>query len=151
VPQDWQESAIPTSWVTVGIDAVDPQTDHLVQVGFELAAAHAARLRLVHAWSMSTPYDDAVVDAAVEEEWARAYRCRLEELLVPHRAAHPSVTVAVEVVHQDAAKALLHWSEKSDLVVLARGRSVHPLVDGLGSVPRALLEDARCPVQVLAS
>jgi nucleotide-binding universal stress UspA family protein len=151
VPQDWHASVTPASWVTVGIDAVDQQTDRLVRVGFELAAVHAAGLRLVHAWSMSTPYDDAIVDTAVEEEWARAYLCGLEELLVPYRTADPSVTVAVEVTHQDAAKALLCWSEHSDLVLLGRGRSVHPLVDGLGSVPRALLEDARCPVQVLAT
>ena len=148
VPQGWAPAGGSSSWVTVGVDALDRQTDDLVEEAFALADRRGRRLRLVHAWSMSNPYDDVVVDQAVEDDWARAYRARLGDLLSPHLAVHPRVETAVEVEHQDPAKTLLRWSSESDLLLIRRGHLVHPLVDGLGSVSRRLVEDSRCPVRV---
>jgi nucleotide-binding universal stress UspA family protein len=148
VPEDWQASCTAGGWVTVGIDAPDDESRALAERAFHLAQRGKARLRLVHAWSMSSRYDDAMVDAAVAEEWSRAYRSRMQRMLSDLQATHPCVEVTVEVVHGDPAKVLVDRSRSSDLLLLGRGRSVHPLVNGLGSVARAVLEDSHCPVEV---
>jgi len=148
VPEDWRPSCTAGGCVTVGIDAPDEESRALVERGFELAEQLKARLRLVHAWSMSSRYDDAIIDTAVAEEWSQAYRSRLDLMLSDLEATHPCVEVTVEAVHGDPAKVLLDRSRTSDLMLLGRGRSVHPLVNGLGSVPRAVLEDSHCPVEV---
>lgn len=150
VPCDWRPLAA-RGCITVGIDAVDGETEGLLEHAFDQAVREGARLQLVHAWCMSSPYDDAIVDATVEEEWSAGYRHRLDAMLAPHRAKHPEVEVEVDVVHQAASKALVDRSQASDLVILGQGRLVHPLVDRLGSVPRGVLEDSRCPVEVVAS
>jgi nucleotide-binding universal stress UspA family protein len=150
VPEDWHARPRSTGVITIGIDAVDHETETLLGRGFSLAAREGARLRLGHAWTMSSPYDDAVVDAVIEKDWSEAYQTRLERLLAPYRQAQPAVEVSVEVVHRRPADALVTWSQASDMVLLGRGRLVHPLVDGLGSVPRAVLEDGCCPIAVAA-
>lgn len=148
VPEDWRPSCTVGGCVTVGIDAPDEESRALVERGFHLAHRAKARLRLVHAWSMSSRYDDAIIDATVAEEWGRAYRSRLERMLSDLRTTQPCVEVVIELVHGDAAKALVDRSRTADLLLLGRGRSVHPLVNGLGSVSRAVLEDSDCPVEV---
>jgi nucleotide-binding universal stress UspA family protein len=148
VPEDWRPSCSAGGCVTVGIDAPDEESRALVERGFQLAQRAKARLRLLHAWSMSSRYDDAVIDTAVVEEWSRGYQGRLERMLSDLQATHPCVEVTVEVVHGDPAKVLLDRSRTSDLLLLGRGRSVRPLMDGLGSVSRAVLEDSHCPVEV---
>jgi nucleotide-binding universal stress UspA family protein len=151
VPCDWSPALAARGCITVGIDAVDGETEGLLEHAFNQAVRDGARLQLVHAWCMSSQYDDAIVDATVEEEWGAGYRHRLDAMLDPHRARHPEVEVEVDVVHQTAPKALVDRSRTSDRLILGRGRLVHPLVDRLGSVPRAVLEDSRCPVEVVAS
>ena len=148
VPEGWQPSRTAGGWVTVGIDAPDGESRALVERGLHLAQRANARLRLVHAWSMSSRYDDAMIEAADVEEWSRAYRTRLRQMLCGLQAMHPRLEVTVEVVHGDPAKVLLGRSRTAELLLLGRGRSVHPLVNGLGSVPRAVLEDSHCPVEV---
>jgi nucleotide-binding universal stress UspA family protein len=148
VPEGWQPSCTAGGCVTVGIDAPDGESRALVERGFHLAQRAKARLRLVHAWSMSSRYDDAMIEAADVEEWSRAYRTRLQRMLSGLQATHPRLEVTVEVVHGDPAKVLLDRSRTAELLLLGRGRSVRPLVNGLGSVPRAVLEDSHCPVEV---
>ena len=148
VPEDWQASCTAGGCVTVGIDAPDRESHALAESAFRLAQRRRARLRMVHAWSMSSRYDDAIIDPAVAEEWSRAYRTRLQRMVSDLQATHAGVEVTVEVTHGGPAKVLVARSRTSGLVLLGRGRSVHPLVDGLGSVARAVLEDGHCPVEV---
>jgi len=154
VPEDWRLRAARasggnTALVTVGIDAIDAETERILGHAFQACERENAVLHVVHAWSMSSPYDDALVDAAREDEWATAYRARLSHVLAAARADHPHVAVQVHVIHQDAASALVDLSADSDLLLVGQGRGVHPLLDQLGSVPRAVLRDSSCPVEVV--
>jgi nucleotide-binding universal stress UspA family protein len=151
VPDAWDGGDQAPAEVTVGVDAVDAEAGRVLDQAFEHAAREGARLRVVHAWSMSSPYDDALVDDATAEEWTSAYRSRLEADLRERRAASAGVEVEVDVVHEDAGKALLERSAASRLLLVGQGRLVHPLVDRLGSVPRAVLLDASCPVEVVTA
>ena len=55
------------------------------------------------------------------------------------------------MVHEEAGRALLERSATSRLLLVGQGRLVHPLVDRLGSVPRAVLLEADCPVEVVTT
>jgi nucleotide-binding universal stress UspA family protein len=150
VPEDWSGPRAGAQRVTLGVDALDDDTAHELAVTLRDVCESGARLDVVHAWSMSTPYDDAVVDDTTAERWTSDYTTRLEKMLDPLRATRPDVAVSVQVVRGDVARTLVSRSEECDLLVVGRGRHVHPLVDGLGSVPRAVIRDARCPVEVMA-
>lgn len=151
VPDAWSGGDQAPTDVTVGVDAVDDDAGRVLDQAFEHAARAGGRLRVVHAWSMSSPYDDALVDELAAEEWTASYRTRLEADLRDRRAASPGVEVVVDVVHQEAGKALLERTATSCLLLVGQGRLVHPLVDRLGSVPRAVLLDADCPVEVVTA
>lgn len=151
VPEDWAVPAARRGRIVVGLDALDSEADELLQRAVARASRDGARLLLVHAWSMSSAYDNALVEANVEEEWRATYQRRLNQRLDAAHLGRPEVDVEILVIHQTPAKALVEISDEADLLLLGRGRSVHPLVNGLGSVPRAVLEDSRCPVEVVSS
>lgn len=151
VPDAWCGGDDAPTDVTVGVDAVDADAGPVLDQAFEHAARAGGRLRVVHAWSMSSPYDDALVDERTAAEWTASYRTRLEADLRERRALSPGVEVEVDVVHEEAGKALLERTAASRLLLVGQGRLVHPLVDRLGSVPRAVLLDADCPVEVVTA
>ena len=62
--------------------------------------------------------------------------------------AYPDVQVRVEVVHGQAAYALVGLSAEADLLIVSRpahGGFVH----SLGATARAVIRDAACPVEVV--
>ena len=64
------------------------------------------------------------------------------------KARHPEVDVHIELMHMRPADALVERSGRSDLLVLGRSWA-KPTVSHLGSVTRAVLREARCPVEVV--
>ena len=150
VPEDWRPEKGFQGPVTVGVDAVDTEAQLLLEQAFRYASREGSAVRVLHGWTMASPYDDALVDARIEQDWAAAYRERLRAVLDPQRRAYPEVPVDVVLRHLAPPKALAEASTDSRLVMVGRGRMVHPLVRGLGSVPRAALQDSRCPVEVVA-
>lgn len=151
VPEDWAPGPKGGGCIMLGLDAIDQEADILMTRAFARASRERARLRLVHAWSMATPYDDSLVDPRVEGEWIANYQRMLGQRLKALRLEHRGVDVEMVVVHRAPSQTLIELSTEADLLLLGRGRSVHPLVNGLGSVPRAVLEDARCPVEVVST
>ena len=150
VPEDWKIGRGSRRRIVVGVDAIDQDVDELLERAFARAARDDAGLLLIHAWSMASAYDDALVENKVEEEWSATYRRRLSARLDALQLGVGDSRVEISVVHRPAAKALIELSDRADLLMLGRGRTVHPLLHGLGSVPRAVLEDSRCPVEVVA-
>lgn len=150
VPEDWSTAPGKRRCIVVGLDAIDAEADELLECAFARAARDRARLLLVHAWSMSSEYDDSLVDANVEREWNATYQRRLRQRLGALHLDGSQLDVEILVIHQGPSAALVELSKEADLLLLGRGRSVHPLVHGLGSVPRAVLEDSKCPVEVVS-
>lgn len=150
VPGGWQVPAGGTSRIAVGIDAAGEDSAVLLRQAFGRASVVGARLTIVHAWQLSTPHDDAIVEPSAIDAWRRRYLGALEATLSPLRSAYPEVPVTVEVHHMRAVDALVRASGASDLLLVGRGRLAHPLISHLGSVTRALISDARCPVEITA-
>jgi nucleotide-binding universal stress UspA family protein len=126
--------------VAVGVDGSNANQP-AVRFALEEAALRKARLRIVHAWSRGSssgpdavqPQDhDPVIFA--DEEW---------------RSEFPEVEVLFELVRGRPARILAGASARSDLLVVGtRGRGGFPGLR-LGSVSRATLNTAYCPVAVV--
>lgn len=150
VPEGWQPRPGGDPRVVVGVDAPDvEQSRTLLGHAFSRAADLGAALSVVHAWQLSSGYDDAIVDQRAVADWQARYLSALNHRLAPLRSTHLSVRATVDIRHMHPADALVEAAERADLVVLARGRLEHPLVGRLGSVARAVIRDAGCPVEVL--
>lgn len=63
--------------------------------------------------------------------------------------AYDDVPTELVVVHERAAEALVRAGERSSLLVVGRHRHTIPLGPHLGSVVRAVLRHATCPVMVV--
>jgi nucleotide-binding universal stress UspA family protein len=68
--------------------------------------------------------------------------------MIDLRMAYPEVQVQVEVVHGQAAFALVQQSAEADLLLISRpahGGFVHYL----GATARAVIRDVACPIEVV--
>ena len=147
---------VPPTWapekrhgcVLVGVEdcahAVEPLT-----TAFRAASERRARLTVVHAWKLPSPYDDIVVARTHGEEWQRETSRQLAEAMAALREEFPEVHVEVDVRHETPATALTEASRRADLLVVGRHGHGGPLGFRLGSVTRALLREASCPVEVV--
>lgn len=122
--------------------------DHLLATAFAHAATTQSELRIVHAWSMASPYDEAIAEHIPEPEFERDLTREIDGLLMDLRMAHPDVRVLVDVVHGRPGLILTEGSKDADLLVVSRpahGGSVHHL----GATARAVLRRSVCPVLVV--
>lgn len=145
VPATWEASPEQDRRVVVGIDRAGDDLP-VVAHAFARAAVLGAGLRIVHGWQMDSAYDDAIVGRADVAEWRGHYVGSLERAV--RGLGSTSVPWSLQVVHAAPAEALLAACVDADTLVLGRGGADVPLVGGLGSVTRALLRDAACPVEV---
>lgn len=147
VPAGW--SARPGD-VVVGVDG-SAQSSSAIGFGFRLAEAAGVGVRAVLAWHdpQSTGPGDMrfpVYDLDALEEDSAAV---LGEAVAGQAVDHPDVKTTEKLVHGLAAKVLLDESRDASLLVVgSRGRGrLRSLL--LGSVSRAILRTAGCPVAVV--
>jgi len=145
VPELW--SGPSNRDVVVALDRVGTD-DTLLRYGVEEAGRREARLVVLHAWFVPELYGDALTDRAELHHMHEGVRARIEAALLPLRADHPRVDVRVELVHMRPADAVVERSGRTDLLVLGRSFA-SPGSSHLGSVTRAALREARCPVAVV--
>lgn len=148
--------AVPAGWsprsgeVVVGVDGSE-QSRKAIDFAFQFAEQTGASVRAVLAWhdpasvgpgDMQFPVYD--IDA-LEEDSAAV----LGEAVAGRRVDHPDVQTTEKLVHGSASKVLLDESRDAGLLVVgSRGRGrIRSLL--LGSVSRAVLHDAACPVAVV--
>lgn len=147
---------VPAGWpgrtgdVVVGVDG-SARGANAVGFAFRIAEQTGASVRAVLAWhdpqstgpgDMRFPVHDLV---ALEEDSATV----LGEAVAGHAVEHPDVKTAEKLVHGLAAKVLVDESRDAGLLVVGshgRGRLRSLL---LGSVSRAVLHRAACPVAVV--
>jgi nucleotide-binding universal stress UspA family protein len=147
--------AVPAGWkggdaygrVVVGVEDVHYARDPLA-LGFVRAAARHARLTVLHAWQLQSPYSDILADRIDRDRWVETTTWAINEVLEEWREAYPNVVTEVDVRHDFAIPALVAVSEHADLMVLGRhGHGV--LVDfHLGSVARSTIGQSYCPVEI---
>ena len=145
VPPEW-EPAHEHGRVVVGVK--DPETAaEIVAAGMALADELGAELIIIHAWKAPSGYDDLFGNRSYADEYGRRQTAVLEPLVQAHRAERRDVPVRIEVLHTQPAHALVSDSANADRLLISRplhGSSLHHL----GYVGRAVLNEARCPVEV---
>lgn len=115
------------------------------------AALRRAALHAVHAWAPPTPMDPGfgLATVAPEEGLREGAEATLAAALDEVAGQAGEVPVRGEVVHGDAAPALLEAARGADLLVV--GASGHGALVGalLGSVSQHCVRHAPCPVVVV--
>jgi nucleotide-binding universal stress UspA family protein len=149
VPSYWSPDADRERSVVVAVDDV-LSVPGVVEAALEEAAARGGKIRVVHAWRFADTYEEVVLTgetARLQEEEIRRDLTRELHVLVKR---HPEVEVEIVVTHAHAADLLVRESAAAGLLVMGRHRPALPVGPHLGSVVRAVLREAECPVLVVA-
>jgi nucleotide-binding universal stress UspA family protein len=150
VPADWHPSEDRPRRIVVGVDG-SAESCNAIAFGFEFAELSGASVTAVLAWHdpESTGPGDMLFPVhdldALEEDGAVV----LSEAVAGRTADHPDVKITEKLVHGIPSRVLEEESRDADLLVVgSRGRG---RVRGflLGSVSRAVLHHATCPVAVV--
>ena len=147
VPSVWDPS-LHHERITVAIDKIE-ESGAVLRVAFETAKTRGARLDVVHTLKLVSAEEDIVVSQTVLQEVQSRATSQFDKLLAPWQEEFPHVKVEHHVIRQDTIKALLEYSRESDLLVLGRFRAAIPLPLPLGTVARAMVNHALCPVEVV--
>jgi len=148
VPHLWQPPEGFVNQVLLGCGEWQGATP-LFEHAFDTAEQHGAALRVLHAWWLPAIQEDASIDARSITYWQEAVTVEIEAASAQARSRHPGVKTTVDVRHGRPADALLEASLEADLMVLGRRNAVHPLIQHLGSLTRAMIRSAACPVDVM--
>lgn len=151
VPAEWRpaSSGHPSYGVVVVGLKSPAYADAVLGEAFAAADERGAALVVVHAWKLPSGYDEAAGDDPALADWEREATEDLEQLLRPWHRAYPDVPVRTRVVHQHPAEALVEATAEADLIVVVRRVHGSPTTAHLGSVARAVLRAAACPVLVV--
>ena len=130
--------------VIVGVDGSSPAR-HAVRFAFDTAARRRAPLRVVAVWPARPKHPD-------DEERATTAVDALTVILREDVARYPGIVVRAEILHDPSpAAALIRAADGAGLVVVG-SRGLGGLREALlGSVGRALIEHAPCPVAIVRS
>jgi nucleotide-binding universal stress UspA family protein len=136
--------------VVVGVDASDV-SDAAVAAAFTEAARLGRRLLAVHCWHppVLVGAHGAVVAPADWGTLEQSERRVLDRVVERAAREHPTLDVATRLVQRGAGETLIELSRAAELVVVGcRGRGGFAGLL-LGSVSRALVHHAACPVLVV--
>ena len=131
VPRSWRPEDGFVRRVVLGLGDLE-HPGRLVGHAFELAAAHAAPLLVVHV-ADRRPVDQQQVEGATT-----SFRDRF-----------PQVEVTHEVVEGSPEERLLQVRDPRDLLVVGRRDASHPVYEHLGSLTRTLLQSSTVPLVVV--
>lgn len=145
VPPEW-DPAHEHGRVVVGVK--DPATAaDLVARGISLADELGDELVVIHAWKAPSGYDDIISRRTYAAEYGRTQKELIEPFVQAECAEHPGVSVRIDIQHAQPAHALVVASAAADRLLLSRPRH-GGVFHHLGYVGRAVLNEARCPVEV---
>lgn len=136
VPESWMQETHRSDPVVVGVDPAQ-ETAKLLELAFARAEWLDAPLLAVQGHEHP------------EEEPAPEEADRLAGVLAPWQEQHPSVQVECRDTRNHPAMAVLDAAESAQLIVLGRHKDSRFAGFGFGSVTRAVLHYATCPVAVV--
>lgn len=149
VPAGWHEDRGSTGCtITVGADSGEGAPT-VVAAALAEARTRDCGVRVLHAWHLRDPYDDLVFSGAAGDAHTEERRRLLADRLAGVLGEYADVPVELAVVHRRAADALVAACSWTSLLVVGRHRHTIPLGPHLGSVVRAVLRHATCPVLVV--
>ncbi len=147
VPPEWRPTDA-HGRIVVAIKSPE-RMEGMVAAGLALAYEHGAELTVMHAWKLPSGYDDVIADRIGREGFALEQTSLIEPLVKAARDRYPDVPVHIQIVHEQPAAALVRASLHADRLLISRPRH-GGYYHRIGGVARAVLHDARCPVQVHA-
>ena len=133
--------------VVVGLKSM-VTAPQLLAAGLAHAHDRKSELVIVHAWKLQPGYDDIVANRTDVDAYGLRATTRLEPEVNELRRDSPEVPVRIEVLHAQPAFALVNASADADRLLLAR-LARRGIPHHLGPVTRAVLREARCPVEVV--
>jgi nucleotide-binding universal stress UspA family protein len=149
---------IPDTWIPQGHDAlplvvgVDPYRAHdqLLHLAFRRAERLDVPLVAVHGWETPTAalMGGAAVDPGVAQ-WKAESEAEFDRVLEVWRKRFPSVHLEAMNSDLHPATAVLDAGEHAQLVILGRHSNSRFTGFAFGSVTRAVLHYAKCPVLVI--
>ncbi|MGE9350144.1 universal stress protein [Isoptericola variabilis] len=151
VPHDWVQEA-DAHRVVAAVDGSRCSAD-VLEHAFAVAEERDARLEIVHCWRLDPFYSYLVDEWSVQEEWGIQARGIIDGLVDAAAHDHPDVPFELHLEYANIPDTLVRHSAGADLMVM--GRHGHGALGSrmisavLGSVTRAVLQHARCPVEVV--
>jgi nucleotide-binding universal stress UspA family protein len=148
VPDGWEQTGHDGRPVVLGVDPNKPD-DRPIEVAFRRAKRLGVPLVAAHGWETPAVFswDAETVTGAVTEHDRQA-EALFDELLRSWQERHPDVVIRPMRVHKHPATAVLEAAEEAQVVVLGRHGSGMFGGFAFGSVARAVLHYAECPVVV---
>ncbi|MGZ5366716.1 MAG: universal stress protein [Aeromicrobium sp.] len=149
VPPVWDPN-LHHNRITVAIDDIENSAD-ILRVAFEDAARRLARIDIVHASRYMGSEVDIIESRDSEDEMQTRRIDSFDQLLASWRKEFPRVAVEQHLVRQSTVDALLEHSRESDLLILGRFKRSFPipLPLPLGSIARAMVSGAHCPIEIV--
>ncbi|RXR24752.1 universal stress protein [Oerskovia turbata] len=151
VPHDWDENRAEQRVVA----AVDGSSVSSTVLAYAFAAAseRSARLEVVHCWRLDPFYSYLVDEWSVEQEWDAQTHGTIRGFIDEWSGRYPTVPVETRLEYAPVADTLVRCSKDADLLVMGRhghgGLGLRMAMGAPGSVTRAVLQHARCPLAVI--
>ncbi|MBC7592842.1 MAG: universal stress protein [Kineosporiaceae bacterium] len=140
VPHDWQPN-LHHNRITVGIADIESSAD-VLRIAFGTAWRREATLYVAHDCNFISTEGLVVLPSNRSER-------ALATLLLPWQRQFPTVKVVQTLAQRGTIESLLEYSQESDLLILGRLRVRLSLPLPLGSVARAIVNEAKCPVEIV--
>jgi nucleotide-binding universal stress UspA family protein len=138
--------------VVAAVDGL-PSSVPVLAEAFATAAQRSSHVEVVHCWRLDPFYSYLVDEWAVQQEWGAHARAAIDVMVAEAAARRPGVPYETRLEYADVADTLVRRSQDADVLVLGRhghgGAGARVVSTLLGSITRAVLQHARCPVEVV--
>lgn len=134
--------------VVLGLDLHEPSSA-VIDFAFDAASRRAARLRIIHGWTLPPYHYGGELMPDLNDEMATQVRRELSDVLRPWQEKYPAVEISPQATVGGAGRHLVDASQDAALVVV--GRRIRRTAVGahIGPVTQALLHHAAAPVAVI--
>lgn len=149
VPSGWDEYA-QHGRVVAAVDG-SPSTGAVLRTAAVTAQRSGAAVQVLHAWQPTPSYDDIIEATIADGTWQRESDQMLAELSQPVRDEFTDVEFTLEASFTPTAETLVEASRHADQIVMGRRDERSTFGLALGSVSRALISHAACPVVIVPS
>jgi nucleotide-binding universal stress UspA family protein len=133
--------------VVVGVDG-SAYGEAAVELAFAEASARRARLEVVHAWDTPSPFSYDFAGYGGAAAWKIEHEVAVAEVIAGWRERYSDVEVQTIIEEGHPVAALVQHGANASLVVVG-GRGHGRVADAvMGSIARAVIHHATCPVAV---
>ncbi|MFD7697298.1 universal stress protein [Streptomyces sp. NPDC059805] len=134
--------------VVLGLDLHKPN-DAVIDFAFDAASRRAARLRIIHGWTLPPYYYGGELMPDMNDDLVKQVRSELSDVLRPWQDRYPAVEIHAQATIGGAGRHLVDASYDAALVVVGKQTRRAAVGAHIGPVTQALLHHAVAPVAVI--